>query len=373
MKSLHIIAFDIPYPPNYGGVIVVYYHLKALAKAGVRIILHAFQYGNRQPNPQLEQWCDQVYYYPRPLKIVDQFKKRPFIVESRTSDALLKRLTQDQHPIFFEGQHTCRYIAHPKLKNRQKIVRTHNIEWQYYTNLANLENNPLKKLYFKLESWKLRQFEHEMTTHANLIISLSKSDAHYYSKQHPNTVYVPPFHPDEDILTKKGKGAYLLFHGNLSVSDNERAALYLVEEIAPKVNFPIVVAGRNPNKKLIQSVNQQMNVSLSINPSDKELNQLVQNAHIHFLWTFQKAGMKLKLLKALFNGRHCIANDLMVSETGLEQLCCICKNSTDIIKIINRLISIDFNEKSIQLRRQILEQTYSNEKNIQKTIHHIWK
>ncbi len=30
-KYLHIISFDIPYPPNYGGVIDVFYKLKALA------------------------------------------------------------------------------------------------------------------------------------------------------------------------------------------------------------------------------------------------------------------------------------------------------------------------------------------------------
>ena len=33
-KEVEIISFDVPYPPNYGGVIDVYYKLKALKKAG---------------------------------------------------------------------------------------------------------------------------------------------------------------------------------------------------------------------------------------------------------------------------------------------------------------------------------------------------
>ncbi len=37
---LHIIAFDIPFPPDYGGVIDVYYKIKTLSEAGVRIHLH---------------------------------------------------------------------------------------------------------------------------------------------------------------------------------------------------------------------------------------------------------------------------------------------------------------------------------------------
>ena len=85
MKYLHVIAFDIPYPANYGGVIVVYYHLKALADAGVRVILHSFQYGHRQGSPELEQICHQTYYYPRSKKIIDQFHKRPFICLLYTS------------------------------------------------------------------------------------------------------------------------------------------------------------------------------------------------------------------------------------------------------------------------------------------------
>jgi hypothetical protein len=44
-KHLHIISFDVPYPANYGGVIDVFYKLKNLHKAGVKIILHCFEYG----------------------------------------------------------------------------------------------------------------------------------------------------------------------------------------------------------------------------------------------------------------------------------------------------------------------------------------
>jgi len=41
-KHLHIISFDIPYPANYGGVIDVFYKLRALVSAGIKIHLHAF-------------------------------------------------------------------------------------------------------------------------------------------------------------------------------------------------------------------------------------------------------------------------------------------------------------------------------------------
>ena len=58
--ALNVVSFDVPFPPNYGGVIDVYYKLVALRDSGVKIYLHAFVYG-RQPSPQLEQICEKVY------------------------------------------------------------------------------------------------------------------------------------------------------------------------------------------------------------------------------------------------------------------------------------------------------------------------
>ncbi len=46
-KHLHIISFDIPYPPNYGGVIDVYFKIRTLHELGIKIHLHCFEYPGR--------------------------------------------------------------------------------------------------------------------------------------------------------------------------------------------------------------------------------------------------------------------------------------------------------------------------------------
>jgi len=38
-KHLHIVSFDVPAPPSYGGVIDVYYKARALADLGVKVHL----------------------------------------------------------------------------------------------------------------------------------------------------------------------------------------------------------------------------------------------------------------------------------------------------------------------------------------------
>ena len=83
MKHLHIVSFDIPFPADYGGVIDVFYKIKALHELGVVITLHCFEYGERQPQKELENYCKNVFYYKRTRSILDLLSSQPFIVKSR--------------------------------------------------------------------------------------------------------------------------------------------------------------------------------------------------------------------------------------------------------------------------------------------------
>src|SRR5690606_19384349 len=122
-------------PPDYGGVIDVFYKIKALHDAGVKVHLHSFHYG-RDEAEDLNRYCHSVHYYPRKKFFQAIYSSVPYIVGSRQSDDLLSVLAQDDYPVLFEGLHTCFYLNHPTLKNRVKAVRMHNIEWDYYNSLG---------------------------------------------------------------------------------------------------------------------------------------------------------------------------------------------------------------------------------------------
>jgi len=126
-KYLHVISFDIPYPPNYGGVIDVYYKLKALKEAGIKIHLHCFEY-SRNKSAKLNDYCESVTYYKRNIYKTNLFGKTPYIVASRSTEDLINNLLKDDFPILFEGLHSCYFLSDKRLKKRKKIVRMHNIE-----------------------------------------------------------------------------------------------------------------------------------------------------------------------------------------------------------------------------------------------------
>ena len=360
--TLHIISFNIPFPANYGGVIDVFYKIKALQNQGINIILHTFEYG-RKPAPELEKFCSKVFYYHRSLSWTKQFSTIPFIVKTRNVNTLLQNLKKDNHPILFEGLHTCYFLNHPELAHRKKYIRMHNIEWQYYTHLAKMENNFFKKIYFKIESEKLRFFERKIKN-VDGILAISKMDEQYFKEKYTeiSTHYIPAFHPNEKVEIKVGKGKYILFHGDLSVKDNERAAIFLLENIIEGIDYQVVIAGLNPSDKLIALVIQKENAHLYANISNEEMGSLIKNAHVNILLSFQSAGMKLKLLNALFKGRFCVVNDFMVKNTGLEDLCFVGKTAEDFQKILSEVFKKKFSPKDILERKKRLEINFSNQK-----------
>jgi hypothetical protein len=370
---LHIISFDIPVPANYGGVIVIFNQIRALHEAGVKVILHCFQYGDRQPSEELEKYCHEVNYYPRSRSVWHQLSLRPFIMQSRRPSKLLKRLRKDNFPILFEGMHTCGFIDHKSLARRQKIVRMHNIEWQYYANLSELEDDVLQKAYFFIESIKLQRAEPTVVLHADQIITISTDDEAYFREMKPSTYYVPVFHPNKSVESALGRGEYVLFHGKLSVADNERAALWLMEEIFAETDIPLIVAGLEPSDRLKMLAEKYDNVSIVENPDDRTMIRLIREAHINLLVSFQRAGMKLKLVNSLFRGRFCIVNDKMVSGTGLAGLCYVRNSAAQIRQTIEAILTAPFEQGKINERRTILEKEYSNSENAAKLIEIIQK
>ena len=156
--TLHIISFDVPFPPNYGGVIDVFYKIKHLHKLGVNIILHCYQYG-RPESDELYKYCAEVYYYPRQNNIKNLISKKPYIVTSRNSNSLVSNLLKDNHPILFEGLHTTYPLTLKLFNNRKTLIRTHNIEHLYYSGLKQSASKISDKIFFSLESKKLQKYE----------------------------------------------------------------------------------------------------------------------------------------------------------------------------------------------------------------------
>lgn len=360
-KRLHIVSFNVPYPPDYGGVIDVFYKIKALTELGIKVHLHCFHYG-REKSEVLDNLCEKVYYYPRKKFYQAIYSSLPYIVGSRQSDEMLTNLVADDSPVLFEGLHTCFYLNHPALKNKLKAVRMHNVEWDYYRSLKESESNYLIKFYFNLESKKLKKFEDELKS-ADRIFAISKSDYEYLRQSYETISYVSAFHSNENVTSIPGTGKYILYHGNLSVVENNQAAMFIAKKIAEGSPYKFIFAGKNPTAALKKEIKNIKNIELIENPPFEKMSQLMCEAHINLLLTFQSTGIKLKLLNSLYRGRHVVVNGKMVNYTGLESLCKVEDNPNALKRIINELMQVPFTEKDIEHRREVLEANFGNRHN----------
>jgi hypothetical protein len=364
--TIQIVAFNIPYPPDYGGVIDIFYKAKALSECGVKVYLHTFEY-NRPRQNELEKHCAKVFYYPRKKGLRYQFSIKPYIVITRVNNQLIKNLASNNSPILFEGLHTCYFLSHSLIKGRIRLVRTHNIEHDYYRKLSQSERNIFKKIYFRVEAFKLKRFE-KMLEEADHLLCISPNDNYTFDQKFGNALFVPAFHPFNKITSKTGKGNYILFHGNLSVPENIQSVEFLIKYVFPAINHKIVIAGKNPPERLVKKIKQVSNIQLISNPENPEMESLIENAQICLLPTFQDTGLKLKLLASLFSGRFCISNSLMIYKTGLEHLCQVADTPTEMIRQIEELFPLEFASKEIERRKIILEDTFSNRANALKII-----
>jgi hypothetical protein len=372
-KHLHIIALNIPYPVDYGGVYDLFYKLPALHQQGVKIHLHCFT-KNRKEQPELDKYCEEVFYYQRNTGRKGLSPRLPYIVASRISAELAQRLLQDNHPILMEGIH-CTYITNDeRFTNRKMFVRLHNVENEYYKQLYKFSHKIKNEIYYWLESALLYRYERILTKQVTAYWAVAKSDIEYYHKEFncDNIDYLPLFIPEWKMNALEGIGSYCLYHGNLEVEENEFAVIWLIKKVFKQLEIPLVIAGKNPSKKITHLSQKHNHISVIANPDVKQMEDIIRKAHIHILPSFNNTGIKIKLLNALYNGRHCVVNDEMVSGTVLKEMCHVVNSAGEFKERIQLLYPQPFTADEKKFRKKLLQAEFSNEANAKQIIQWIW-
>lgn len=340
----------MPLPADYGGVIDVFYRLRALHRAGVKIHLHCFTYG-RPEVPELADYCEEVRYYRRDMSPLRFLDRRPFIVSSRDNKALQQRLSQDDYPMLLEGLHCCSLLERGEmLRNRLVMVRAHNVEGDYYSRLAASEHRLWRKTYLKLDARRIRCYE-GILARASAVLAISLGDKDKLERLGCRKVLlVSASHPFENVTSYLGRGSYALYHGDLSVADNYNAAARLIDKVFCDGCTPFVVAGKNPPAWLQEKISQYENITLIPSPDDATMQCLIADAQVNVLPSCQATGLKLKLLNALYTGRHCLVNTPMVEGTGLENLCHVADSDEALREVLANLMERDFTADEVSRR-----------------------
>ena len=362
----------MPWPADYGGVVDVFYKLPAFHALGIKIHLHCFAYG-REEQTELNKYCASVHYYPRHMGHKGISNTLPYIVSSRKNEQLLENLLKDDYPIFMEGVHCTYPLLDSRFKNRKCFVRVHNVEYQYYRDLCSTTSSPIKKIYYWMESRLLKAYEKKIVSKAVFWGVTEKDDSVYRNELGcKNIELLSLYLPDWKVQCFEGMGSYCLYHGDLSVDANNKAATWLLEKVFNKLQVPFVIAGKNPSEKLWELAHAHSHTCLVANPSEKEMQDMIAKAHINLIPSYTTTGMKVKLVNALFNGRHCVVNEATVAGSGLDAACHTGTTANAFQEIIAQLYHQPFTSDETELRKRLLTPMFNNEMNAKKQVGWIW-
>lgn len=369
-KALHIVSFDNPFPPVYGGVIEVFFKIKPLFDLGIRIHFHCFVDVIPDENPALESITEKVYYYQNNKNPFYFFSKLPFSVISRNHKNLLQNIQNIDAPILFEGLKPTFLVYKKLLFSKRTILRLHNIEHDYFNGIASSEKNMFRKWLFKMEARKYKCYE-AVISEFDQIITLSKFENNYINDQFGKASYIPVFHGNQKVKPLEGIGKYAIYHGDLRMSDNIRTVLMLIEIFKEIPDFELIIASNSNQKFINKKIGNLKNVRYVPIQNFEHLEQLLMDAQINLVFSFQKSGTKLKLMNSLYNSRFCIINDNIMDDENVTQLCEFANTKAEIMNKIQLLKKRSFTD--YERRHEVLETQMNDVVNAELLAHKIFE
>lgn len=369
-KKLHIVTFDNPFPPNYGGVIDVFYKIKALHLLGVEIYLHCFVNEIPQENIALEAISTKLFFYKRNKSVFNFFSKKPFSVVSRKHNELLQNLSTDNHPIFFEGLQSTFVLSKSSFKGRALYLRLHNLEDNYYKGLAKSETSFFKRIAYSLESKKYQLYK-DIFKKFEKVFTLSNFETRFIEDNFGNAKYIPVFHGNQFVENLSEYGNYAFYNGDLRISDNRNVAQFLLDVFNEIKDYKLIIASSISCNQIESKCKSSTNCSYISIKYQEHLNELVVNSHINVMLSFQESGTKLKAVNALYKGRFCIINKNMIDDDELLSLCTLAETKSDFVAAINKLKKMPYS--GFEKRKIILEKILNDKNNAMKIIETIWK
>lgn len=372
MKELHLISFNYPYPPSYGGIIDVYYKIKALSDLGIKIHLHCFI--DKIPStidPEVKEITETIFFYQKKKNPLLYFSGIPFAAAIRNSEALLKNLGKNKAPILFEGLQTTHIMQFLRGNDHKLYLRYHNNEKEYYKGLSVSEKNLFKKIIYKIESLKYSGYQKKLLKKFEAVFCLSEKEYNEVKTYSQNAHLIHIFHGNESVKQLDKKGKYFLFHGDLTTADNKRALSETIDLFKTLPQYNLVVASDRAGEDIKRKISTVENISLTPIQTTENLYHLLEGAHGNILISYQNSGTKVKLFNTLYNSRFVIINENITDDPVLKSVCLFGSDMNEIRQQIVTSAEKDYHDT--EKRKGILEKTHADKAKANEMVKIIFK
>jgi glycosyltransferase involved in cell wall biosynthesis len=256
------------------------------------------------------------------------FSRLPYNAERFISSNFQMELTlvlKDKYDVVqLEGPYLFPYIDTIN-KFHQGIIsyRAHNVEWEIWQRNAAMQPNPLYKIYFKVISKRLREFETQLLSQIDVLVPITKRDELILTQMRFSGKSFVAQTGFEETSTKRVFASMeypSVFHiGGLDWLPNREGIIWFLKNCWPKIqaimpNLKFYIAGRNAPKKFIKFVSGQKNVVFCGEVEDSATFMLSKALMVVPL--LSGSGMRIKVVEGLARKRAIVSTSIGVE--GLD-------------------------------------------------------
>lgn len=335
MKKVLIISSDYPYPANHGGRVDVFEKICSLKKMGYKVyLLSTVKYTPDAKDVEfMNSMLEMNILLDRNKSLLSLFSLLPYQISSRKNNFQLSRAVETFKNIKFdycivEG-HYCLEVFN-RLKRdiifNKKFLRFHNDEIKYFRELSQSSNNLLKKLFFRIESFKFLLFERLFIEQFgfNKFLHISIDECKKYEILYPNkNTFLPAsLNVDKIIPYKEKINNNVLFLGSLFMPNNIESLIWYLENIHDKLcnkydDYLLMIAGNTRGMDLLKFKKYLSKFQrIDFIDTPKTTNFLYNESTIFINPMLSGAGVKLKTINAIQNGLPIVSTSIGNEGTG---------------------------------------------------------
>ncbi len=319
-KSLLFITTQLPYPPKSGGTVKSWNYIKDLAQ---RYDLSLATLLKDDDADYVEALKEKISFHhflaekhqtARSAKtLLNSYLGFPCLNVFRNySPAFYKKVQDRIHEsdmVIIDHYEVFQYV--PNNYKGKVILHTHNAEFMLWRRLAELENNPLKKLLLKMEAKRVAKYEQSIFDRSDLIFT-TESDQELYHKHgfklgNVETTYHLGNEQllDLEDLNFSDTELALCFMGTLSWEPNIDGLIWFLKEVWPllKKEFPqlkFYILGKDPDQRIKTVVQEDPHVIFT--GFVKNLDDYLKKTRVYLAPLRFGSGMKVKVLEGLYRG-----------------------------------------------------------------------
>jgi sugar transferase (PEP-CTERM/EpsH1 system associated) len=305
-----VLTSRIPYPLEKGDKLRIFHQIKHLSESHEICLICLNENSQRINTCVLQEMVSefhvvQISKWKIPFRLFFAlFHNLPFQVEyflERKSKKKIEAIIQEFNPnhIYCQLIRTAEYV-----KDFFQFDKT--LDYMDAFSAAAMRRaeteKDLQKIFWKIENVRVKKYERSIFDYFNHHAIISEQDRNLLAIPSNKKISIVPngvdtFHFKNSNQNKKHD---LVFAGNMNYPPNIAAAIFLVEEILPKLlsqfpNITVLIAGANPSSDIQKLASENVTVSGWMN----DIREAYCESRVFVAPMFIGAGMQNKILEAM--------------------------------------------------------------------------